>query len=82
ILSGLVLSSVYTEQDNAFVPAAVAALAVLLYTVLHPEARRSRRRSGPRAAAASAEAAGGEQADGAAPAALSGATRAGSGPRE
>ena len=81
ILSGLVLSSVYTEQDNAFVPAAVAALAVLLYTVLHPEARRSRRRSGPRAAAASAEAAGGEQADGAAPAALSGATRAGSGPR-
>jgi UDP-GlcNAc:undecaprenyl-phosphate GlcNAc-1-phosphate transferase len=43
ILSGLVLYPLYTEgSGNALVPAGVAALAVLLYTVLHPEARRSR----------------------------------------
>ncbi len=44
ILAGLVLATVYTEQGDALVPAGVAALAVLLYTILHPEARRSRRR--------------------------------------
>lgn len=42
ILSGLVLYPVYTDEGNALVPAGVAALAVALYTVLHPEARRSR----------------------------------------
>jgi UDP-GlcNAc:undecaprenyl-phosphate GlcNAc-1-phosphate transferase len=46
ILSGLVLAAVYTDQSDALVPAGIAALAVLLYTVLHPEARRSRRRKG------------------------------------
>ncbi len=43
ILSGVVLWPVYTDSGDAFVPAGVAALAVLLFTVLHPEARRSRR---------------------------------------
>ena len=43
LLSGLVLYPLYADgSGNALVPAGVAALAVLLYTVLHPEARRSR----------------------------------------
>jgi UDP-GlcNAc:undecaprenyl-phosphate GlcNAc-1-phosphate transferase len=43
ILSGLVLYPLYADgRGNALVPAGIAALAVGLYTVLHPEARRSR----------------------------------------
>jgi UDP-GlcNAc:undecaprenyl-phosphate GlcNAc-1-phosphate transferase len=81
ILSGLVLATVYTEQADAIVPAAVAALAVLLYTVLHPEARRSRRRAGPGAVAVSARAERDEAVDGE-PAALTGASGPAPGPRE
>jgi UDP-GlcNAc:undecaprenyl-phosphate/decaprenyl-phosphate GlcNAc-1-phosphate transferase len=42
ILSGFVLWPTYTGQGNAYVPFGVAALAVALYTVLHPRIRRSR----------------------------------------
>jgi UDP-GlcNAc:undecaprenyl-phosphate/decaprenyl-phosphate GlcNAc-1-phosphate transferase len=42
ILSGFVLYPTYTDQGNALVPFGVAALGVALYTVLHPQARRSR----------------------------------------
>lgn len=42
ILAGIVLYPAYTERGNAMVPAAVAALAVTLYTVLHPQVRRTR----------------------------------------
>jgi UDP-GlcNAc:undecaprenyl-phosphate GlcNAc-1-phosphate transferase len=44
ILSGLVLWPVLTrsENANAIVPFAVAAMGVLLYTVLHPQVRRRR----------------------------------------
>jgi UDP-GlcNAc:undecaprenyl-phosphate GlcNAc-1-phosphate transferase len=80
ILSGLVLATVYTEQGDALVPAAVAALAVLLFTVLHPEARRSRKAARPQPVPAPAPAA--AEADGSAPPALSGAPRAASSPPE
>ncbi len=81
ILSGLVLATVYTEQADAFVPAAVAALAVLLYTVLHPAARRSRRKVRSDAVAVSARAERDDAVDGE-PAALSGASGPAPGPRE
>ena len=42
LLSGLVLYPTYTGEGDAFVPLGVAALALILYTVLHPEVRRSR----------------------------------------
>jgi UDP-GlcNAc:undecaprenyl-phosphate GlcNAc-1-phosphate transferase len=42
ILCGLVLYPVYTDSGNAIVPFAAAALAVALYTVLHPQVRRHR----------------------------------------
>ena len=42
MLSGLVLYPTYTGEGDAFVPLGVAALALILYTVLHPEVRRSR----------------------------------------
>ncbi|MGH9183934.1 MAG: MraY family glycosyltransferase, partial [Acidimicrobiales bacterium] len=42
ILSGLVLYPVYTDQGNGLVPFGVAALGVVLYTVLHPQVRRRR----------------------------------------
>jgi UDP-GlcNAc:undecaprenyl-phosphate/decaprenyl-phosphate GlcNAc-1-phosphate transferase len=42
ILSGLVLYPVYTDTGNAVVPFAAAALVIALYTVLHPQARRTR----------------------------------------
>ena len=42
ILSGFVLWPVYADEDSAFVPFGVAALGVGLYTILHPEVRRSR----------------------------------------
>jgi UDP-GlcNAc:undecaprenyl-phosphate GlcNAc-1-phosphate transferase len=42
ILCGLALWPLYTKHGNGFVPLGVAALAVALYTVLHPEVRRVR----------------------------------------
>ena len=58
ILSGLVLYPVYADRGNALVPAGVAALAVALYAVLHPEARRSRRGAGVTAGAGGATSSG------------------------
>ena len=46
LLSGLVLYPTYTGEGDAFVPLGVAALALILYTVLHPEVRRTREESG------------------------------------
>jgi hypothetical protein len=43
ILSGVVLLPTFTNQGNAVVPFAVAALAVLLYTLLHPGVRQTAR---------------------------------------
>jgi UDP-GlcNAc:undecaprenyl-phosphate GlcNAc-1-phosphate transferase len=42
LLSGLALGPLYWKDVNALVPFGVLALAVALYTVLHPEARRTR----------------------------------------
>jgi UDP-GlcNAc:undecaprenyl-phosphate GlcNAc-1-phosphate transferase len=42
ILSGMALWPTYTDRGNAFVPFGAAALAVALYTILHPEVRRAR----------------------------------------
>ena len=42
ILSGFALYPVFTDKGNAVVPFGAAALAVALYTVLHPEVRRAR----------------------------------------
>jgi UDP-GlcNAc:undecaprenyl-phosphate GlcNAc-1-phosphate transferase len=42
LLSGLVLYPTYTGEGDAFVPLGVAALALILYTVLHPGVRRTR----------------------------------------
>lgn len=42
ILAGIVLYPAYYQRGSAMVPAAVAALAVTLYTVLHPQVRRNR----------------------------------------
>jgi UDP-GlcNAc:undecaprenyl-phosphate GlcNAc-1-phosphate transferase len=36
ILSGLVLYPIYSKRGNGFIPVGIAALAVLLFTVLHP----------------------------------------------
>lgn len=42
LLSGFVLYPAYSNRGNGVVPFGVAALGVALYTVLHPEARRTR----------------------------------------
>jgi UDP-GlcNAc:undecaprenyl-phosphate/decaprenyl-phosphate GlcNAc-1-phosphate transferase len=42
LLSGFVLVPTYTGAGNAIVPFAIAALALLLYTVLHPSVRGTR----------------------------------------
>ena len=42
ILSGFALWPVYFNHGNGVIPFGVAALAVALYTVLHPEVRRTR----------------------------------------
>lgn len=42
ILSGFVLWPIYADRGSGVVPFGVAALAVALYTVLHPEVRRVR----------------------------------------
>ncbi|MGK2930449.1 MAG: glycosyltransferase family 4 protein [Acidimicrobiales bacterium] len=43
LLSGLVLYPVYTDSDDGLLPIGIAALALLLYTILHPTARDERR---------------------------------------
>jgi UDP-GlcNAc:undecaprenyl-phosphate GlcNAc-1-phosphate transferase len=43
LLSGLVLYPVYTDSDEGALPIGIAALALLLYTILHPQARDERR---------------------------------------
>ena len=43
LLSGLVLYPVYTDSDDGALPIGIAALALLLYTILHPTARDERR---------------------------------------
>jgi UDP-GlcNAc:undecaprenyl-phosphate/decaprenyl-phosphate GlcNAc-1-phosphate transferase len=45
LLSSAVLYPTYTGRGNALVPQALAALALILYTVLHPEVRRRSTRS-------------------------------------
>ena len=47
LLSGFALWPVYTERGNFLVPFALAAAAIALYTVFHPEVRRVRS-EGPR----------------------------------
>jgi UDP-GlcNAc:undecaprenyl-phosphate GlcNAc-1-phosphate transferase len=42
VLSGVVLVPVYTKSGNAAVPFGIAAVVILLFTVLHPEVRRHR----------------------------------------
>ena len=43
LLSALVLFPTYSRRGDALVPFGIAALALLLYTVLHPRAREARR---------------------------------------
>jgi len=43
LLSALVLFPTYSRRGDALVPFGIAALALLLYTVLHPGAREARR---------------------------------------
>ena len=45
ILSGFVLYPIFTKAQTAFIPIGTAAIALSLYTVLHPEVRRVRRQS-------------------------------------
>ena len=42
MLAGFVLAPTYTNEGNALVPAGIAALALLLYGVFHPVARKAR----------------------------------------
>lgn len=52
LLSGLVLYPVYTDSDDGALPIGIAALALVLYTILHPRARverRARKAASPRA---------------------------------
>ena len=43
LLSGLVLYPVFTDSDEGILPIGIGALALALYTVLHPRARDERR---------------------------------------
>ena len=45
ILSGFVLYPIFTKARTALIPIGTAAIALSLYTVLHPEVRRVRRQS-------------------------------------
>ena len=45
ILSGFVLYPIFTKARTALIPIGTAAIALSLYTVLHPEVRRVRRRA-------------------------------------
>lgn len=48
ILSGFVLYPIFTKARTALIPIGTAAIALSLYTVLHPEVRRVRRRASGR----------------------------------
>jgi UDP-GlcNAc:undecaprenyl-phosphate GlcNAc-1-phosphate transferase len=43
VLAGFVLAPTYTNEGNALVPFGIAALALALYAIFHPVARRTRR---------------------------------------
>ncbi|HEU5449618.1 MAG TPA: MraY family glycosyltransferase [Acidimicrobiia bacterium] len=43
VLAGFVLAPTYTNEGNALVPFGIAALALILYAIFHPVARRARR---------------------------------------
>ncbi|HKY75967.1 MAG TPA: MraY family glycosyltransferase [Acidimicrobiia bacterium] len=43
VLAGVVLAPTYTNEGNALVPFGIAALALILYAIFHPTARRARR---------------------------------------
>jgi UDP-GlcNAc:undecaprenyl-phosphate GlcNAc-1-phosphate transferase len=43
ILSGFVLYPIFTKARTALIPIGTAAIALSLYTVLHPEVRRQRK---------------------------------------
>ena len=43
LLAGFVLAPTYTNEGNALVPFGIAALALALYAVFHPTARKARR---------------------------------------
>ncbi|MGH9004195.1 MAG: MraY family glycosyltransferase, partial [Acidimicrobiia bacterium] len=43
VLAGFVLAPTYTNEGNALVPFGIAALALVLYAIFHPVARRTRR---------------------------------------
>ncbi len=43
VLAGLVLAPTYTNEGNALVPFGIAALALILYAIFHPTARKARR---------------------------------------
>src|SRR5438874_2882714 len=43
VLAGFVLAPTYTNEGNALVPFGIAALALVLYAIFHPTARRARR---------------------------------------
>lgn len=45
ILSGFVLYPIFTKAQTALIPIGTAAIALSLYTVMHPEVRRIRRQS-------------------------------------
>jgi UDP-GlcNAc:undecaprenyl-phosphate/decaprenyl-phosphate GlcNAc-1-phosphate transferase len=45
VLAGFVLAPTYTNEGNALVPFGIAALALILYAIFHPTARRARRKA-------------------------------------
>jgi UDP-GlcNAc:undecaprenyl-phosphate GlcNAc-1-phosphate transferase len=47
ILSGFVLYPIFTDARTALIPFGTAAIALSLFTVLHPEVRRHRRETTP-----------------------------------
>jgi UDP-GlcNAc:undecaprenyl-phosphate GlcNAc-1-phosphate transferase len=52
VLSGFVLYPVLTDENPAYLPFGMAAIAIVLYTVLHPSVRRRRRDNGHETTAA------------------------------
>jgi UDP-GlcNAc:undecaprenyl-phosphate GlcNAc-1-phosphate transferase len=50
LLSGFVLYPTLTGQNPAYLPVGIAALAIILFTVLHPSVRARRRENGDTAA--------------------------------
>src|SRR5205807_6058892 len=43
VLAGFVLAPTYTNEGNALVPFGIAGLALVLYAIFHPTARKARR---------------------------------------